>query len=227
MRRKNGNQWGFKIVAGQLSGLITGVGSVLLLLGLLARVNAADAPPRPTLKEVKPLMEKAASGMFDEGDQVTVQKLEVVEIGAPGWAPLTGPGNEDPFWPVKVKCAFAGQGRTGPEEMVLIVRVYRDGNAWKADTREVYTIGSVQGVLKARQTARRLACINLLRMIDGAKEQWALENRKTMNDTPTMADLVGPGKYIRATPTCPDGGTYTINSMSKRPRCSCPGHELP
>ncbi len=33
------------------------------------------------------------------------------------------------------------------------------------------------------------ACINNLRQIDGAKQQWALENRKTVGSLPTAAEL--------------------------------------
>jgi hypothetical protein len=63
--------------------------------------------------------------------------------------------------------------------------------------------------------------------VDGAKEQWALENRKTAAAVPTWNDLVGPLKYIKEQPACPAGGTYTINAMAQRPTCSVPGHELP
>jgi len=75
--------------------------------------------------------------------------------------------------------------------------------------------------------ARKNACINNLRQIDGAKEQWALENKKTATDTPTWNDLIGADKYIKIMPTCPANGTYTINNMVTKPRCSIPDHTLP
>ena len=50
---------------------------------------------------------------------------------------------------------------------------------------------AIPNFVKARTTAQQKACINNLRQIDGAKEQWALENKKTQADTPDMAnDLV-------------------------------------
>jgi len=71
------------------------------------------------------------------------------------------------------------------------------------------------------------ACINNLRQLDGAKEQWALENQKTATDTPTMVDLVGTDKYIKVTPQCPGNGTYTLGNMSTKPTCSVSAHTLP
>jgi hypothetical protein len=69
-------------------------------------------------------------------------------------------------------------------------------------------------------------CINNLRQIDGAKEQWALEKSKTADDTPTWDDLVGTDKYIKVTPTCPANGTYTIGNMATKPICSISDHTL-
>jgi TolA-binding protein len=71
------------------------------------------------------------------------------------------------------------------------------------------------------------ACINNLRLIDGAKQQWALENNKALTDTPTWDDL---RPYFRRTAqalSCPDGGTYSINVVTAVPTCSVPGHALP
>ncbi len=82
--------------------------------------------------------------------------------------------------------------------------------------------------VKARQTAQNNVCINNLRQIDGAKQQWALEKKKAATDTPTWDDLrpyLGRGQ--ERTLTCPNGGVYTINSVGTAPRCSIPGHSLP
>ena len=76
------------------------------------------------------------------------------------------------------------------------------------------------------EIARRNACINNLRQIDAAKQQWALENSKTDDDLPTAQDLL---PYFRdgIFPMCPSGGQYTINAMAVPPTCSVPGHVLP
>jgi septal ring factor EnvC (AmiA/AmiB activator) len=75
-------------------------------------------------------------------------------------------------------------------------------------------------------TAQRNACINNLRQIDAAKQQWALENNKTATDIPSEADIT-PFLKNNILPTCPAGGIYLINAVGVAPTCSVPGHVLP
>jgi hypothetical protein len=84
---------------------------------------------------------------------------------------------------------------------------------------------AVPNFVKARQTSLQNACINNLRQIDGAKQQWALENKKADTETPSRADLE-PYLSKRQFPVCPAGGTYTINRLANPPECSHPGHKL-
>lgn len=70
------------------------------------------------------------------------------------------------------------------------------------------------------------ACINNLRQIDGAKQQWALENSKTVDAVPTAEQLAAYLKE-KVLPTCPAGGKYTIKRVAEAPTCSIPGHVLP
>jgi uncharacterized protein (DUF3084 family) len=82
-------------------------------------------------------------------------------------------------------------------------------------------------ILQARQNATAAGtCINYLRLIDGAKQQWALEKNKTPNDVPLPQDILPyiPGGQF---PQCPAGGRYTMNAVNKAPTCSIPGHALP
>jgi hypothetical protein len=86
---------------------------------------------------------------------------------------------------------------------------------------------AIPNFVKARQVAQANACINNLRQIEAAKQQWALEKRKTLDDTPLPRDL---DPYIRggfAGLRCPAGGTYTINKVGQDPTCTVPGHALP
>ena len=83
---------------------------------------------------------------------------------------------------------------------------------------------AIPNFVKARATAQRNACINNLRQLDAAKQQWALEKGKVADDVPTKEDLL---PYLRRWPVCPQGGTYTLGPVGKSPRCSIPGHELP
>jgi hypothetical protein len=84
---------------------------------------------------------------------------------------------------------------------------------------------AIPNFVKARQSAQKNACLSNLRQIDGAKHQWALENKKAETDTPTLSDLQPflPGKQL---PLCPAGGTYTINPLPDPPQCSHAGHRL-
>lgn len=86
---------------------------------------------------------------------------------------------------------------------------------------------AIPNFVKARDTAMENACINNLRMIDGAKQQWALENGKKADDVPTAEDLKPYLGKNGIFPTCPAGGTYTIGAVSNAPTCSVPGHKLP
>src|SRR6266567_2584184 len=90
----------------------------------------------------------------------------------------------------------------------------------------------VSNFVRARNTTASNACINSLRQIDGAKQQWALENSKTTNDVPSW-DEIGP--YIGRGPQgdlsglrCQKGGTYTIGRVGDPPTCSIggPDHSL-
>ncbi len=70
------------------------------------------------------------------------------------------------------------------------------------------------------------ACINNLREVDAAKQEWALENNRTASAVPTAQDLL-PYLPDNLFPVCPAGGIYTINAAGVPPTCSVPGHVLP
>jgi hypothetical protein len=65
-------------------------------------------------------------------------------------------------------------------------------------------------------------CVNNLRVISAAKQQWAFEHNKTAQDTPTWEDLrpYFPAEWTNGRPICPDGGTYTIGRVGEPPKCS-------
>ena len=68
-------------------------------------------------------------------------------------------------------------------------------------------------------------CINNLRMIDGAKAQWALEAQKPNGAIMAPANLL-PYLPNNTMPTCPAGGIYTLNPVGQPPICNVPGHTL-
>jgi prepilin-type N-terminal cleavage/methylation domain-containing protein len=79
---------------------------------------------------------------------------------------------------------------------------------------------AVPNFIRARESARAKSCVANLKSINGAKEQWAMANKKTSADTPTVDDLYGVDKYIKSTPSCPSGGSYTLAAVSTVPTCS-------
>ena len=85
---------------------------------------------------------------------------------------------------------------------------------------------AIPNFVKARDTSMMNACINNLRQIDAAKNEWALEDGKKTGDVPTAQDLK-PFFKNGLFPVCPAGGIYTIGAVSNAPACSIPGHKLP
>ncbi len=88
---------------------------------------------------------------------------------------------------------------------------------------------AVPNFIRARETSRTKSCVANLRQIDSAKEQWAMDTRAANGAAVTMADLTGGASpYIKSTPDCPSGGTYTVGNVGTNPTCSIAGtHILP
>jgi prepilin-type N-terminal cleavage/methylation domain-containing protein len=86
---------------------------------------------------------------------------------------------------------------------------------------------AVPGFVKARTQSRIKACQENLTKIDGAKEQYALENNKTNSYSPAWSELVGATGYLKSTPKCPESGSYTLGAVSTAPTCSVTTHVMP
>ena len=91
---------------------------------------------------------------------------------------------------------------------------------------------AVPNFIKARETSRSKSCVANLKQIEAAKEQWCMDFKQAATATPGTADLYGTTNYVKNTPDCPSGGSYTIGDMSTRPTCSIgtgatPSHVLP
>ena len=96
---------------------------------------------------------------------------------------------------------------------------------------------AIPNFIKARTTSQMNACINNLRQIDGAKQQWALENNQLSTATPGVAAIAPflgrgtAGATLDVEIKCPAGGTYTggIGDCATAPTCSTVGllHVLP
>ena len=68
---------------------------------------------------------------------------------------------------------------------------------------------AIPNFIKNRNDSQKRACISNMRQIETAAENYRVAKPGV---TPTVADLVGDGNYIKTTPTCPtDGSTYSIS----------------
>jgi hypothetical protein len=87
---------------------------------------------------------------------------------------------------------------------------------------------TLPAIAKARDRAREAACINNLRQLDAAKEQWALENNKADG---AEVDAAGIAEYLRnGIPVCPETkAPYKLNALGTAPECTSgdPRHVLP
>jgi prepilin-type N-terminal cleavage/methylation domain-containing protein len=83
---------------------------------------------------------------------------------------------------------------------------------------------AIPNFIKARATSQQNACINNLRQIDGAINEWALESGQSNGATVASAQTVSA--YIKlnvnnSVPGCPAKGTYTTTSVGGTPQVSC------
>ena len=72
----------------------------------------------------------------------------------------------------------------------------------------------------------RSICSANLKTIDGAKEQWAIEFHQPRGVLPIATDLYGKDLFLRLEPICPASGTYAINPLGQKPKCTIEDHGL-
>ncbi len=83
---------------------------------------------------------------------------------------------------------------------------------------------AIPNFIRARSKSQQNACINNLRQIDAAINEWALENGQTTGaGVPTVMTV---SAYIKlnsnsSVPGCPAGGTYNTTSVGASPQVSC------
>jgi prepilin-type N-terminal cleavage/methylation domain-containing protein len=82
---------------------------------------------------------------------------------------------------------------------------------------------AIPNFVKARTTSQMNACINNLRQIDGAIQQWALEQKQAETATVTYADI---SPYLKNDVVCPSAGanatfasSYTLATVADVPLC--------
>src|SRR5258705_8086959 len=81
---------------------------------------------------------------------------------------------------------------------------------------------AIPNYVRARANSQASACINNLRQIDAAVNQWALENKKVSTDVVALDDVKPYIKLnaLSAIPGCPANGTYATTTVSASPTCT-------
>ena len=90
---------------------------------------------------------------------------------------------------------------------------------------------AIPNFVRARTQSQKNACINNLRQIDGAVQQWALENKQAPNASVAATDVL---PYLKSAVVCPAGGStfansYTVTTVAAKPTCQkdAANHVLP
>jgi len=96
---------------------------------------------------------------------------------------------------------------------------------------------AIPNFVKARATSQANACINNMRKIDDAANQWALERGQRTGNAITFPSDLTP--YIKlnkngSIPGCPANGTYSVGNVGNVPSVTCslgstvtPAHVVP
>jgi prepilin-type N-terminal cleavage/methylation domain-containing protein len=96
---------------------------------------------------------------------------------------------------------------------------------------------SIPNFVRARTRSQMSACINNLRQIEQAKQQWAMETRQPSSAVPQQSDI---DPYIGRAGSannviCPSGGagatfttSYTLNNVTNKATCNfVPSGQMP
>ena len=92
---------------------------------------------------------------------------------------------------------------------------------------------AIPNFVRARTQSQKNACINNLRQVDGAIQQWALETKAGPGDAvPAAGVILG---YLKSEVKCPAGGatyaaSYECLTLTNKPTCKIGatlGHALP
>ena len=80
---------------------------------------------------------------------------------------------------------------------------------------------AIPNFVRARTTSQMNACINNLRQVDGAIQQWALEQKKDAAAAVVETDIT---PFLKNSVVCPSGGvafvdSYAITTVAARPTC--------
>jgi prepilin-type N-terminal cleavage/methylation domain-containing protein len=85
---------------------------------------------------------------------------------------------------------------------------------------------AIPSFMKARTTSQKNACIENMRQVESAKEQWAMQAMKANGQAIVTDEVAG---FIKGSnfPSCPAGGTYTYGVIGTDASCTITGHDQP
>ena len=80
---------------------------------------------------------------------------------------------------------------------------------------------AIPNFVRVRARSHMNACIDNMRQIDGAAQEWALELKKAPDATVAFTDV---RDFLRGPLVCPAGGTafsdsYTVTTVTNKPTC--------
>src|SRR5208283_2612133 len=89
---------------------------------------------------------------------------------------------------------------------------------------------AIPNYIRGRAMSQANACINNLRQIDAAANQFALEQRKRTGQAINFPTNLTP--YIRlnaesSIPPCPAGGDYSLDTIGNSPTCTLSDNATP
>ena len=83
---------------------------------------------------------------------------------------------------------------------------------------------AIPNFVRARKTSQTNSCINNLRQIDAAINEWALETGQSNGNS--VGGITTVSAYIKlnsssSIPSCPAGGTYSVGNIGDTPQVTC------
>ena len=83
---------------------------------------------------------------------------------------------------------------------------------------------AIPNFVKARATSQQNACINNMRQITAAVNEWALETGQQTGATVNYPNDLTPYIQLNSSssiPPCPSGGSYTVATVGTIPQVKC------
>jgi prepilin-type N-terminal cleavage/methylation domain-containing protein len=83
---------------------------------------------------------------------------------------------------------------------------------------------AIPAYARSRQTTQSTLCVNNMRKIEAAKDQWSIENFKSIGYPCVSSDII---MYFKnGFPMCPANGDYTVNAIGSNVTCSISGKHV-